>query len=245
MEKTEETEYVYDNGFKPKEVTLKDNYKYYNNNIIFRFFQTSFKFITMIFFINFFKLFNGVKIKGKKNLKGIKGCLIIPMHIHPLDSFINVTAFPLYNTYTTMLQSNMGFGLFSKYIRICGAVPIPVKMSQLREFEKQTVNSLQKNKRITFFAEASLHPYHPGVREFKKGAFKYAVLANVPVVPCVTTYRKRKNPKKNPKLTFNYLDPIFPTNEIQRDAIINLQEKTYSTMVEFFNLNSEIKTVTK
>ena len=34
-----ENEHTYDNGFHPKEVHLKENYKFYNQNIFFRFFQ--------------------------------------------------------------------------------------------------------------------------------------------------------------------------------------------------------------
>lgn len=237
-----EKEYVYDNGFQPKEVNLKDNYKYYNNNIFFRIRQVFLRYLTM-FFLFFYKIFTGVKVKGKKNFKGIKGCIITSMHVHPLDSFLNVINFPTKNTYTTMLQSNMGFGLFSKYIRACGAVPIPIKLSQLREFEKQTNDALINNKRIIFFAEGSLHPYYPGVREFKKGAFKYAVIANKPIVPCVITYKKHLNPKKNPKLTLNYLPPIYPRGENQRDDIFNLMDDTYNAMDKFYQANSEIKPV--
>ena len=34
-----ENEHTYDNGFHPKEVHLKENYKFYNQNIFFRFFS--------------------------------------------------------------------------------------------------------------------------------------------------------------------------------------------------------------
>lgn len=233
-------EYVYDNGFQPKDVTLKDNYKYYNYNIFFRIMQVFCRMITTIF-IKTIMIFKGVKVKGKSNFKGVKGAVLVSTHINPLDSFFNVINFPTKNTYITMLQSNMGFGLFSKYIRGCGAVPIPTKMKQFREFENQTLNALNKNKRIIFYPEGGLHPYYKGVREFKKGAFKYSVLSNKPVVPCIFVYRKRKNPNKNPKLTLHYLKPIYPTQDNQRDDIFNLMDKTYNTMLEFFNENSQVK----
>ena len=43
-----ENEHTYDNGFHPKEVHLKENYKLYNQNMFFRFFSMLTKWVTSI-----------------------------------------------------------------------------------------------------------------------------------------------------------------------------------------------------
>ena len=70
-----ENEHTYDNGFHPKEVHLKENYKFYNQNIFFRFFSMLTKWFTRIWII-FPRIFLGIHVKGRKNKRKVKGAII-------------------------------------------------------------------------------------------------------------------------------------------------------------------------
>lgn len=141
-----------------------------------------------------------------------------------------------------MLQSNLGFPFASKYIRLGGAVPIPVSRKQLRLYQEQTIDILKKDKRVLFYAEAGLFPFCNYIRPFKKGGFKCAVLANKPILPVVYTYRQPKGIFKNkvkPWLTLNILPPIYPPNSGDtREDTFYLTETTFKVMNDFFEENS-------
>lgn len=150
-----ENKHTYDNGFHPKAVKLKPNYKFYNNNFIFRIFSLILSIITKIWII-IPKIYFSYKVIGRKNAKKIKGAVIISNHIHPLDAFLLVSSFYFRKIYVTMLQSNLGFGLVSKYMRIAAAVPIPTDRRLIRKFNEETKATLEKGKNILFYPEAAL-----------------------------------------------------------------------------------------
>jgi len=65
----QENIHTYDNGFHPKEVKLKDNYKFYRKGIVIRSITRLLVWLVKLIIIipNFFVW--GFKVKGKKNLK--------------------------------------------------------------------------------------------------------------------------------------------------------------------------------
>lgn len=239
-----ENKHTYDNGFHPKEVVLDKNYKFYNRSFIFRLGSKLILYLTRVWII-FPKIFMGVKIRGRKNLKKVKGALVVSNHIHPLDAFFLASSFYFRKIYVTMLQSNLGFGVVSKYMRIAAAVPIPTEMHMMRKFNRETKEVLDKGDLILFYPEAALVPYCDHIRNFLPGAFHYAVVNDKPIVPCCFTFHKPKGILKifrrnKPTLKANVLDPYFIKQEGSKAEIIQKTTADVNKIIsDFFIANSD------
>lgn len=239
-----ENEHTYDNGWRPKEVKLKPNYKFYNRNIFFIFFSQVILFVSRVW-VFFARLILGVKIKGRKNKHKVKGAIIICNHVHPLDSFFLVTNFHFRKVYVTMLESNLGFGWMSVYMRLAAAVPIPTDRRQIRRFGEQTEKTLKKGRNILFFAEAALMPYCDHIRNFLPGAFHYAVSFDRPILPCCITFHKPKGiyklfHKKKPVMRLNFLDPYYiKQQESRKDTIETATQEVHKIIADYFKQNSD------
>ena len=246
MEKTNENEQAYDNGFHPHEVHLKDNYKFYRKNIFFNLARLIVTLITKLIIFIPKKLFWGFKVKGKKNLKGLKSYVLIGNHVHPSDSIIiESTLFPPRLHYITTIQSNMGFPLVSLYFRLGGAVPIPDDLKLLKKFNRDTIDVLKNNGKIVVFPEAALIPYCDHIRPFMQGAFNFAVLANATIVPTCITFHKPKGlykltRRKKPCIHLNILKPYHITNlESRKETTNKVALDLYNILNDFFNENSD------
>lgn len=244
-DKTNENEHTYDNGFHPKEVKLKENYKFYNNNPFFVI-ASHIALLFTKFYIFFYKHFVlGYKIVGKKNWKAHKkGNFIICNHIHNLDCFMITTALYPHKVHTTVLQSNLGFPVFSRYIRIAGAVPIPEDRRLLRVFKEETCKAIAKGKNIIFFAEASLVPYCDHIRNFMPGAFHFAVDSNSPILPMVYTFHKPKGIRslwrKKPFMHLNILPLYEITNlENKKETINKAMSDVHKIINDYFVEHSD------
>ena len=81
----------------------------------------------------------------------------------------------------------------SKIFRLAGCVPIPDRLSDMRNFDLNTKETLNQNYPILFMAEGSLELFCDHIRPFSKGPFKYAYEANKPIIPICITTKKNKN----------------------------------------------------
>ena len=246
MQKTEENEQVYDNGFHPKEVHLKENYKFYRKDLYFKIVRTILYLITK--FILFFpkKLVWGFKVVGKKNLKGKRNYVLISNHTHPCDSLMLITAlYPTRSHYITTLQSNMGFGIVSTYFRYGGATPIPTDMKLFKRFNHDSIELLKNKGRLIMFPEASLIPFCDHIRPFMQGAFNFAVGANSIIIPCCFTYHKPKGfykitRRKKPCIHFNIL-PSYTIKDLgsRKETTNKVAEDLYNILSDYFIKNSD------
>lgn len=241
----QENQHTYDNGFHPKKVVLKENYKFYNNSFFFRFFSKLIVYFTR-FWLIFPKFFMGFKlVDKKKNRRKMKGTLVVSNHIHPLDAFFLIGSIHFRKIYATMLQSNLGFGIVSKYMRLAAAVPIPTDRHLLRNFNNGTKETLEKGKNILFYPEAALMPYCDHIRNFLPGAFHYAVVNDVPIIPCCFTFHKPKGiyklfRRKKPTIHLSILDPYYPPKlESRNEAIKQTTEDVHKLISDYFIANSD------
>ena len=240
----DENKHTYDNGFHPREVKLKENYKFYNRTILFRFFSAIIVFFTIIFIVPIKRIFYGFRVKGKENLKGIKGAVTISNHILPLDAFFLVSTLYPKKTYITMLESNLGFPVFSQYIRLAAATPIPTNPKLFIKFLKETKATLENNNFVHIYPEAALIPYCDHIRPFLPGAFHIAYNSKVPIIPMVYTFHKRKGIfkfKKKPCITLNILKPYHIDETLpKKEAINKLNNDLFNIINDYFEKNNEV-----
>lgn len=238
-----ENQHTYDNGFHPKEVKLKDNYRFYNRSFWFQLGSVFIKIFTR-FWLIFPKIFLGYRVKGRKNKSKVKGAIVVSNHIFVIDALLLVSSFWRRKVYVTMLQSNLGFGFASKYMRVGAAVPIPTERRLLRKFNKETVEILKKGKNVLFYPEAALMPYCDHIRNFLPGAFHYALLADAPILPCCFTFHKPRGLyklfRKKPTIHLNILEPYsLKQCETRNETIQQATTEVQKIISDYFISHSD------
>lgn len=236
----------YQNRFKPKEVNLPKDYKFYNNNFFFKIIQFLTVLLTSAYLI-FPKIFVwGFKIKGKKNFKlHPKGNVIVCNHAFILDAFLLTTSLLPRRIFTTTLEANMGFTGFSRYIRLGGAVPIPASLKNMRGFIKETNELIKNGGNVCLMPEASLVLYSDHIREFMPGAFHFAYEAGATIIPACYTFHKRHGlykvfGYKNPSVTLDFLPPYqIKDMGSKKETIENASKEVRDIMETYFTTQSD------
>ena len=195
------------------------DYKFIHNNIFFKLVSNILLYliaIPILYLIT--KITFGFKVKGKQNLKKVKGAKItISNHVHILDC--TMCALALYPTkvYFPTIADNFRIPVVKTLLKLLNAIPIPKGLKAKEKFITALRELIKEGKTIHFYPEGNLIPYDKKVCNLKKGAFKIAFQNNIPIVPMVFTYRKpkgiRKIFNKKPLLTLNILEPIYIKNK--------------------------------
>lgn len=159
------------------------------------------------------KIACSIKVKGRKNLKKINGgAVLIGNHSHPLDCmFASVfAAFPKRNYFVANKEAvEVAGGRF--FTKALGALPLPDELKGLANLSDAVNALLRKGNCVTIYPEAAIWPYSTFLRPFPAACFRYAIQADVPVVPFAVTYRyaRRRPLRKKPKVTMTILPPIY------------------------------------
>jgi len=156
----------------------------------------------------------GVKVYGRKNLRGLKRALTVCNHVHLLDSvLIGLAFFPRRVIFPTITQ-NIKSLWPGKLVRVLGGFAIPDSIMELKTFFSEMELLLMKNNIVHFFPEGELKPYDTRLRDFKRGAFYLAAKARVPIVPMLITFEPPKGLmkfiRKKPVMRLNIGKPIYP-----------------------------------
>ncbi|NLY43365.1 MAG: glycosyltransferase [Clostridiaceae bacterium] len=195
-------------------MSKKDKNEYYCG-IFFRLFSRLFQMVIAYPLLLFWTRFVlGVKVNGRKNLRGLKSALTVCNHVHLLDSaLIGLAFFPRRVIFTTIPQ-NLETLWPGKIVRVLGGFAIPDSIMELKTFFDEMEFLLMKNYIVHFFPEGELKPYDTSLRDFKKGAFYLAAQAQVPIVPMLITFEPPKGLMKiirrKPVMRLHIGKPIYP-----------------------------------
>lgn len=190
----------------------------------------------------------GLKIKGKSKLRKIKkiGAIITPTHNVTMDCSITARSvcFPYRLSYFLTHEKNMHIPVASSLMKLLRTFALPNSLAMKRICFDYIDNLLSKNKWVVIYPEGDLLSYKKELLPFKSGSYKFAVKANVPIIPVVYCYRKAKGlykliGRKRPLITGYILSPIYPNTQLsQADAAIELQQKCELLMNETFKENN-------
>lgn len=173
---------------------IDSNYVYIPKNIISRIINNIIYYIFSYPSLSFYMyVIQGVKIKGKNNLKGLKGgYMVVGNHTHYTDAYVVQLgiSFPT-KTYVIANANCVKIPIIGKLVKCLGGLPIPETFSSLKNFQQTVQNLLKNNKVVCVFPEAHIWPYYTGLRPFPISAFKMAASVEAPVVPIATVYKKR------------------------------------------------------
>ena len=190
---------------------MTKDYKYIRDNHLCRAIGMTISWLVNTFYF-------GLKIKGRKNLRELKGkgAIVICNHVSNLDNaMVRQAAFGR-RLYTTVGWFNNRNDIFGKLMRGAGCLPIPNPdgadaMRLTVSFGNAIKHCLEKNDLVLFYPEQSLWWRYEKQRPFKDGAFYFASKHNVPVVPMFITWRKNKK-----YATIHVLKPIYPDGTKER-----------------------------
>ena len=151
-------------------------------------------------------------------------------------------SFGLKKVYFTTREGSFKIPFVRKLIKLLRAVPIPTEIKNQECFVKQLDNAIQKGKIIHFYPEKALWPYYEKIRNFKSGAFDFAIRNSVPVIPIVIIFRNpkgiRKIFKKKKDVTIKILEPITYKGkyENKKDSAEKLKEQVHQAMQKSINI---------
>ncbi len=185
----------------------------------------------------------GFRVKGRKNLRGIKKAISVSNHVSYADCMWNVQVWRNKSLYFTVAPHNNKKGAFGRFLRASGAVPIPSSLSQTRDFADCVDYFLSKNNIVHFYGEHGLWPRYKQSRPLKKGAFHYAVTNNVPIVMIVYLFGKKR-------VTAQILEPIYPNATLnKKEAVDDLQHRTQKAyddaVIKFYHYDRETYAMNK
>ena len=219
----------------PLSFEINNNYDYVLNNPMFKLISNILSLTIFIILYIIDKIFLGFYVINKDKIVKDKGFVSISNHIHYLDcTLIGLIYYPNRVHYPT-IEENFKIPFVRKLIRLLYAMPIPKDRIKKNRFYLQ-INKAYKDKFILhMYPEAAMWPYYEKIREFKYGAFKIAVDANVCVQPIKFVFTKSnglyKIYKKKKRICAVVLDPLYPNMKLEyRDRIKDLRDRTYESM---------------
>ena len=218
-------------NFNIKKKDIPKNYKYINNNIIYKFFSfLIYRLIMTPIFWVYFKLFNRVKILNKKCLKNFKsGCFIYANHTNKIGDAV----FPTFmcspqKPHIIVNPDNVSLPFIGSIVKMCGALPLPSNIANTKSFSSAIKILNLKGHPIIVYPEAHLWPYYTKIRNFESNNFHYPVALNSPIFTATTTYHKRRFSKK-PRIEIYIDGPFYP------DLALNKQEQKQKLCETAFN----------
>lgn len=239
VEEVSENEHII-KMWEPLDFDIDQEYHYIEEEKIFRFFSNVLYYLIaypIISIVN--KVVYDLKIEGIENVKDLQGGAIsVSNHVLFLDCSMVGLALKNKKVYYTSLESTFKVPIIRKLIKLLRAVPIPTGAKNKENFIKAISKTLEDGNVVHFYPEAALWPYHSKIRNFKNGAFKFAVENKVPIIPIVITFREpkgiRKLFKRKKDVTVKVLKPIKYINEnisVKQNAE-ELKKKVHEVMNE-------------
>lgn len=188
----------------------------------------------------------GTKVRGRKNLRGIKhGAVSISNHVHMMDGPFNAVTLSPRKVIFTVLESNLRIPYAGFWLKCMGASPVPDSIRELNAFTREMRGQLKRGRTVHFYPEAHLINYYAGLRPFKRGPFSIACDAQVPVIPIVMSWRKRRGfyklfCHKQPCVTITICPPQRPNFLLmRREMEIDLMKRCETVMREEYEKSND------
>ncbi len=196
---------------------INEKYIYKPKNPLYKFTRAICKSILYVFGPVVNKVAFNLKIKGRKNLKGLKSAVTVSNHVHYLDVLMNMQAVRRNKFYVVCANHNMKRGVAGYLFKASGVLPLSNSVAASVHLNQTIDDILQKGGFVHMYAESALWFRYERSRPLKLGAFKIAAKNNVPVVPIVILFRpKAKFEFFRHKKTVTMVigKPIYPSADL-------------------------------
>lgn len=229
-----------------RNVVVDANYPYLNNSLKYRFFNWSMWGLLLKFGLGLkLRIQMGLRFKGRENLKKYKdvlsgGAITIANHMYRLDCpCILLAVKAKHTTRIPMFAPNFSTK-DNFFLNVVGGVPIPPKeagITAIKKFNEAFDEFHHRGYWFHIFPEAARWDFYKPLRPFQKGAFSMSYKYNMPLLPCVITYRERTGiyrlfgKKSLPLLQVEIGAPIIPDRTAPRgQEVERLREEAHHTM---------------
>lgn len=199
-------------------IRIDGSYVYEKKDPFFRLFAAFTHGIVFLLLPILAKIWCGYKIRGRENLKPLRGrgAVVVANHVHPLDCIVICGCLlRCRKTRFVTLSDNISIPFLGKLIRGYGALPLPEDSSAARNFFMEVDERLKDGTAVVFFPEAALWSGYHGIRPFQKGAFTFAVRGQVPVLPVFLRFEPHGR-RGRERLIFEIGKPIEPEDMTPR-----------------------------
>ena len=188
--------------------------------------------IPLVFLIN--RVWFGVRIKKRKNLKKCKGGLFLyGNHTHYFTdaTLPAMLAFPR-KAYVIAGAEAISIKGLGWLVQMLGGLALPTERSGTSAFRSAVQERCSEGSFVAIFPEAHIWPYYIGIRDFSPASFLYPVSADAPAAAFVTTYRQRRLKFLPPAITVYVSEPFYPDPDPDvRTARKQLRDQIYDFMV--------------
>lgn len=228
------------------DITIDSNYKYLNRNPIYNFFSSFVYYIIALPILSVYgRVFKGLRIKNKKNLRKAKktGYVLYINHSNMMDPFLgHVFLSRLKRAYVIASKDAVSIFFVKTLVKALGTLPVPDTTGGLKNLHSTISDLLAKKRVIVVYPEAHLWPYYTGIRPFPATSFRFAANNNVPAIPVAVTYTEPKAPfksRKKPKPIVYIGEPVYPDPELGSKANAEmLRDKCYEYIKTTINEKS-------
>lgn len=164
------------------------------------------------------------------------GALLTCNHFNPYDNYAVYKAIQPYlgkkQLFKIIREGNYTSfpGLYGFFFRHCNTLPLASKLSAMKEMMASVNILLKRGEKVLIYPEQGMWWNYRKPRPLKSGAFRFAVKADVPILPIFITLTETETIGKDgfPILayTIHFLSPIYP------DPSLSVRENAEKMAVE-------------
>ena len=227
---------------------FNSDYPYFDKSKDFRFKQSLIRFLLVLIVFPISRIYIGLKIKGKKNVKRNKellknGAISVCNHVHLWDYIGIMKGIKPFKPYVLVWAPNIR-GENAFLIRMVGGVPVPDNDMKATFVYMDAVGEHLKNHGwLHIFPEGSMWEYYAPIRPFKKGAAYFSCRYDKPILPMAFSYRKpswiRKHIfKQDACFTLTIGEPLYPNKELSiNEQEIDLIKRSHDAVCKLANID--------
>ncbi len=179
-------------------------------------------------------------IYGLENINDMNsGFVITCNHFNPFDNFALHDALGPYlkkhkkRFFKVIREGNFSFpGIYGYFFRNCDTLPLSGNFNTMKKFTESIDIILKRGDVVLVYPEQGMWWNYKKPRPLKPGAFRYAVKAKVPIVPCFITMEDSEIIGSDgfyvQEYTLHFMKPLYPRTDISlKDSIDYLCSENY------------------
>lgn len=189
---------------------IDETYPYTHKNLLWRLVSAFLYYVVAPIPVWVMSKIYGMRIHGRRSIRGLGGCYIYGNHTHWTDVLIPyLISFPT-RAYIVTGPTAVSVPLVRHLVSMLGGLPLNPTARGKVVFREALDRAVKGGSPVAIFPEAHEWPYYNGIREFPPYSFTYPVRTSEPVVAYVVTYRRRRVAWYPPRMTVTVGSPILP-----------------------------------
>lgn len=184
------------------------------------------------------KIWMGVKVKGKKNIRALRrrGAFVYGNHTQIVDAWsVQCYISRGKRTYIMADSDAISIPFIRPLVMMLGCLPMP-DLSHKDSFIEAVNKRYKQRCLISIYPERHIWPYSTHIRPYPDDSFIYPASLGAPVVATCTTYRPHHFfPKRRPpKMTIHVSKPFYPDmDKSLAERKKDLRDRVYDFMLDY------------